>query len=325
MRSYLAVTRGGELSDLKALFDATKDNTNGIGSTDDGTLTVIDARSGATSTITDAAAALWPDGEAAPYVWAVAPDAGGDIDLYWIDNAPATVLDGTLLIDAELYAVARVQLGGSRPPDTLTVRARRVPRVVDASRRTVELVSSAKARITRARPPSGESIELASRNPLSVRNMGDSVVVWDTSANEYRVMPIRNLLAGAIEEQDTATRLVALKAPAMAGVVPSVTVAEIEAGESLVGLATGVEWPTPPADSALHMVVAVPQDDPFEYFAFGEFNTRNNRAVFPSDPNDTLTLTSGDSFDVYVSNQALTRLLFLSGSHGYFANDSVNP
>ena len=280
----------------------------------------------------DDIAYIWPDGAAGPFAWFVTPesDAGMFIAFHHGGASPVVAVEHAqrLLIDGVLHRIGSGQLPGDRP-GVLDISMQRRAAVIDATARSVEIPDPAKARVARARqvpPPSPD-------NPIlgraTARDLDDQMIVWTGAGSGWRNLTLSRLLAGIYTEPDDGTRYLAVRVEHISTALATFSVDEIEAGTSYAGLATGFAFPVfadpLPADMFPRLAVAVPTGDPFEFFALGAFNGRNLRFTFPADPTDTITLTNGESVDVYVQFRLSSGLTMRAGNFAYFENDAVNP
>ena len=325
MQTFLVVTRPSAPEAVKAAIDAAAPLAGGVGITASGGVAAFtDYGTKPLEFRGDDLATIWPTDEAAPHAWIIATE--DDDGLYTVShglNVPLTPsdLDQRLLIDGVLHSIGVVQVPGDRPASILRVGGTRRDPVIDASRRSVEIPSAAKTRVARA-TPSAETIEFG--DAVS-RNLRAKIVVWN--GRRWGNLTVGKLLAGIYSETDLDARYVALKA-GLPTVPPTFSIAEIEAGARLVGLATGIAFkdiPVPATGEGLFTAVAVPVNDPFEFYGHERFPSRNKRTSLSRTPSDSITLTSGEEVDVYISSRALVPSVFAPGWYAYFDSDSVNP
>lgn len=322
---FLVVTPAGTPESVKAALDATASLPGGTGFSGSGTVAALDDEGAAAAEFHGShLTTIWPAAGAAPYAWYVTPeDDAGTFQLTFGPSITTLASDHAqrLLIDGVLHRIGSAQVPGVRPSSSLTVALQRSEPAVT---RTVELPTPSKARVTRARPPVG-AIVLASRSALRPRELADSVVVWDNSEDEYRVMPIRDLLRDIYTEPDAVRRYVATK---VAAARPTTfTEAELLAGATAEGLATGIAMPaTPMGAERVWVGVAMEAGTAFPYFALqatnAGFNERAQR--FSADPDDTVQI-AGVDYDLYVALRDSAAVFTGTGFHAYFDRDSVNP
>ena len=137
--SYGAWTRSNTFASLKGLFDAVESNPGGLGASADGVLGYpsrshnFNASNRTTGVWPITMDALWPVGDAAPYMWLLTPQFYGWLENYVVNFYarrpgvdPPQRMKGvllvrqsfTLVVDGVPYDVAVIQCPLTRPPDT---------------------------------------------------------------------------------------------------------------------------------------------------------------------------------------------------------------